>query len=29
MMQQKYGVIQNVRHSGKKGGKIDLKSNKK
>ena len=29
MIWQKYGVIQNVRHSGKRGGKTDKKSNKK
>ena len=29
MIWQKYGVIQNVHHSGKRGGKTDKKSNKK
>ena len=28
-MWQKYGVIQNVRHSGKRGGKIDKNVTKK
>ena len=27
-MWQKYGVIQNVRHSGKRGGKFDKKATK-
>ena len=28
LMWQKYGVIQNVRHSGKRGGKFDKKATK-
>ena len=28
MIRQKYGVIQNVRHSGKRGGKTDRKVTK-